>query len=110
YCVISDNYLDGGVGSATYQTVAAIETENATSDQRVSDIIFERNWLRGNVKSRTLLNINARRVTVRNNVFLGMDVPNGNSFTAIDIFKRGIEPAPQDNRIYNNTCYRGTQS
>lgn len=98
YIVISDNQLRGHVYGVS------IAPQNATSDERVADVIFERNVLTAlNDTQRSLL-VAALRVTVRNNVFDG----SGGSpyYTGMD-----MNPFPAGgttgHRIYNNTIYRG---
>jgi PKD repeat protein len=87
--VVSDNRLVG--------SVLALAPQNNVRDERVRDVIVERNWFDG-----ASLGISAASVTVRNNVgtYLidGNWIPFGSSV-------RGIEPAPTAVRIYHNSVY-----
>ncbi len=104
FTVISGNDFHGGTGTGDYQSVTTLEPENAQEDERVHDIVYENNIVRAGNQTRELLALHARRVTVRNNVFIGTG---GTSWmAAIKVTQRGIEPAPLANRIYNNTAYR----
>lgn len=79
-------------------------------DERVTDVILEKNrFFSGyGVVSATpvqvSLNLWARRVTVRNNLFDGTG--SSRYYAGIQIDRRGIEPAPTDIWIYNNTLYK----
>lgn len=99
YVVISDNKF---VEAANPWSVD-IGPEDAFNDERVHDVIFERNWFVANSASQVSLRISASEITVRNNVH---DLSNGsNSQTGVVITKDGIVPAPDQVRVYNNTFY-----
>ena len=82
--------------------------ENSFQDERVRDIIIERNWFRAGSSTEVLLKLFASRITVRNNLFDQSNGANGlnDNIRVIWVDRRGIEPIPDANRIYNNTIYR----
>ncbi len=75
--------------------------QNSLVDERVSDVIVEHNFFEAGQSSQSHLNIFGRDVTVRGNVF---QLNGGVSATAVSISQRGIEPAPRNVRMYNNSC------
>jgi len=87
----------------------AIGPQDSGQDERVSDVVFERNRLYPSFGTQSVspvqvaLHVWARHVTVRNNVFSGVGSANG--YHAITVGPRGIEPAPINVRIFNNTFY-----
>ena len=87
-----------------------IGTQDGAADQRVNDIIFEKNRIHpdyGAQSSRLVqvaLNIWGRYYSIRNNIIDGTGA--SNYFTAINVSTRGVEPAPVGVEIYNNTIYR----
>jgi len=103
--VLADN-LFGGSGPWP----VAIAPQNVVRDERLSDIIVENNRFLsdyGNLSSRLVsvpLIINARDVSVRNNIIDGNG--SGNGFKAIVVKKYGIEPQPTGIQIYNNTIFK----
>lgn len=88
---------------------AAIGPQDSGRDERLSDIIFERNRLYPSYGTQSAspvqaaLHVWARNVTVRNNVFSGVGSANG--YRAVVVEPRGVEPPPVNVRIYNNTVY-----
>lgn len=103
FCVISNNVF----GSSGPWPVA-IGPQDAGQDERLSDIAFERNRLvsgygEGANKVSVALNIWARHVSVRNNIFDGR--ASGNDYTGLRIENRGVEPLPAWVEVYNNTIY-----
>ena len=99
YVVISDNKLT----EAANPWSVDIGPEDPYNDERVHDVIFERNWFVANTASQVSLRIAASEITVRNNVH---DFSNGsNGQTSVVITKDGITPAPDQLRVYNNTFY-----
>jgi PKD repeat protein len=99
--LISDNILHGGPGNAWLVSIAP---QNSSVDERIRDVIIERNYLViGQVDSgMQALDISATHVTVRNNI---MDMSVASGSYCISVGQRGIEPAPQNIAIYNNTCF-----
>jgi hypothetical protein len=105
YTVINDNIF-GGSGSWS----VGIGPQNNHYDERISDIILEKNRFLagfGKLHTRTVLvelHTWARDLTVRNNVFDGTD--GGNIYQAINVVRWGIEPPPLRVSILNNTIYK----
>lgn len=108
YNVFSDNkVLLGANASISIQ----IRPSNGSTDARVYDLIAERNWLLGDTYTGATtcfgFSISAVRVTVRNNlVDLSAATTCARNLTNIQLL--GIEPAPDDNQILNNTFYDTT--
>jgi len=98
YVVVSDNRFRGHV------FVVSIAPQNYTSDERISDVVFERNVLNSMSDTQRALLVIAQRVTIRNNVINGDNA---------SIYYTGIDVSPSeasgntDHRIYNNTIYYG---
>jgi hypothetical protein len=101
--VVSDNKLLGA--GSPYLVVTG--PQNANRDERVRDVIFERNWFKaGNNATRVALVIHSYETTVRNNI---CDMTGGDSgVTCFNPTLYGDSPAraPHDIRIYNNTGYK----
>lgn len=79
--------------------------QNSSSDERLRNIIVERNWFVGGNMTQVALVVNAAEVTIRNNIF---DMTGGTSHKCIQISSRGkgsTEPPPKNIFVYNNTCY-----
>jgi hypothetical protein len=97
---LSDNAFTGKSGAQLVENTP----QNAQDDERLRNIVFERNLLDG---SNTTLGrewlLGGVNITARDNVFNGV-VSGGNG---IQIAQRGIEPVPQFVEIYNNTCMGG---
>jgi chitodextrinase len=104
YIVVSGNDFQAG----NYVWTVAIGPENGQSDERVNNVVFERNMVRSNVGQQAGLMMWAPNATTRNNLFLG----DGGTpwYTGVVIAQRGIEPPPVDNVVENNTIYRGDSS
>jgi hypothetical protein len=96
--VISDNKLIGANNSWT----VSLEPESASYDQRLRNLIVERNWFTAGVGTQVALILSGAEFTIRNNI---MDMSGGAAFTCNTVTQRGIEPVPTDVRYYNNTCY-----
>lgn len=98
YTVVSHNHFRGGPWSV------GLGPQNAGSDERVHDILFENNTLRAEVDTRILLLVWGRRMTVRRNLFVGT----GSSHTVepVEVGQRGIEPVPEGNELAHNVVYR----
>ncbi len=107
YTIVSDNIF----GSCGPWPVS-IGPQDDGKDERLSNIIFERNRYSGDFGNRSAasnpLNIAflfyARQVTVRNNIIDGANF--GNYFTGIEVRAIATAPAPRDLWIYNNTIYK----
>jgi hypothetical protein len=96
YVVISDNKVTGGLGAWTL----SLDPSSAATDERIADVILERNWVLGGSGSQDAMILFGDRLTVRNNIInLG-----GNVSTGINLGHRGAEPEHVDNWIFNNVC------
>jgi hypothetical protein len=88
----------------------AIGPQDAGANEALSDILFERNRLISSFGSQSSTPVQislmlwARNVTVRNNIFDG--TASSGDYTAMQINRRGVEPAPAGVEVYNNTIYR----
>jgi hypothetical protein len=82
-----------------------IAAQNDSDDERLKDIILERNWMQAGTSTYVAMNIATMgTTTLRNNI---IDMTNGPYQWGINITKYGpaTMPAPNDVRIYNNTIY-----
>jgi len=82
-----------------------IAPQNDSDDERLKDIILERNWMQAGTSTYVAMNIaTTGTTTLRNNI---IDMTNGFYQWGISITKYGpaTMPAPNDVRIYNNTIY-----
>lgn len=78
--------------------------QNAQSDERLRNIILERNWFIGGNTTQVGLVVNAVDETVRNNI----SVNTAGKFMQVSYrsgASTGLEPAPLNIHIYNNTVY-----
>jgi hypothetical protein len=97
--VISDNDL---IGSSAY--MMSLGPQSNAYDERVRDLIVERNWVTMNSSGVTGIESSAVNVDIRNNL---VNFTNSTYNTSgINVGRRGIEPSPTNVRIYNNTLYR----
>jgi len=81
----------------------AIAPQNSSYDERIRNIIVQNNWFTsGGSVSVELYISTVGTTTVRNNIF---DLSGSPYPFAVNVTKRGPEPAPNDTRIYNNTIY-----
>ena len=107
YNIIADNIL----GKASGPWAVAIGPQNTMADERLSNIIIERNLFQSDygTQSPTLvvvpLFVWARYCSIRNNIFDGTG--SANDYIAIGVEQRGAEPAPTGIEVYHNTIYRG---
>lgn len=102
--VISDNYFDDRAGAGGW--MIAIGPQNAGVDERLRDILFERNWCRR--PGLIAVKLWCSKTTVRNNI---IDLSSSGDGTfditaGIHVDQRGLEPVPDDVTIVNNTTYR----
>jgi hypothetical protein len=100
YCIISDNLFED---SGSMDWMITIGPENGSSDQRIEDLIFERNIVRADSGTQVGARISGTDITIRNNVFDGT-LANG-SVKGIILDNRGIDPATRNAALYNNTAY-----
>jgi hypothetical protein len=68
HVIVSDNDLDTGTSTGPAWSVH-FGAQNSNSDERVRDVIFERNYVRGNVTTHVLTEA-SERATIRNNLLL----------------------------------------
>jgi hypothetical protein len=99
--LISDNHIAGADNDWT----VGLGPQDASSDERVRDVVIERNWFTSGAGTQVALMIWAVEVTVRNNIF---DLTGARSSTGLVVERRGMEPAPDQIRLLNNTFYRGS--
>jgi hypothetical protein len=103
YVVISDNKLTDSPTAAGNPWSVELGPQDSGSDERIKDVIVERNWWVANTASQVALRISASEVTARNNIF---DFSHGsNSQTAIQVVKDGVVITSDQVRLYNNTIY-----
>ena len=99
HIMISDNKLTDAANPYS----VTLAPQNLWSDERIKDVIVERNWWVANTVSSIALYISATNISVRNNIF---NLSNGsNSQTAIKVLKAGIVPTSDQINIFNNTIY-----
>ena len=109
--VISDNKVLAG--SAAY--LMHLGPQDAFNDERVRDVIVERNWYQANLSlTRSAIVIAGSEITARNNI---CDLTGGSAGRyCVDVKREGPSgsnsPAPPSDhvRIYNNTAYSGDAS
>lgn len=94
--VIADNIITASGSS----WAVALGAESASHNQEIKLGNVERNLFTAHNDTVSMLYLNTTDATVRNNLF-EMAASN----TGIGLVRRGIEPIPADNRIYNNTFY-----
>ncbi len=101
--VIADNKIIGGNNPWT----VSFGPQDELYNERVRNIIFERNWITSGSGSQIGVENGASESTFRNNIF---DMTGAAYHTAIANTLRGISPAPEPNnvQIYNNTFYSGS--
>jgi PKD repeat protein len=97
--VMSDNKFTSDVGGAW--TVTLGPQDNAR-DERVKQVILERNWFAPHPGQDVALMVWAQDVTVRNNIFNLSGAAGQNGML---VEQRGIEPLPVNVHVYNNTFY-----
>ncbi|MEK7703865.1 MAG: MopE-related protein [Myxococcota bacterium] len=103
--LLSDNKLVGGTSSPWMMTAGP---QNGTWDERVRDVIFERNWVISGADTQTQLVIMCRDVSVRNNI---CDVSgNTQGGTCFEVGVWGVEPPSDNVAIYENTMYTSVVS
>jgi hypothetical protein len=104
YVFVSDNLF----GSSGPNPIA-IGPQDNWSDERLQDIVIEKNRILSNYGTtnhpvQVAMNIYSSYVTVRNNIFHGLG--SSKYYMAISISKMIAVPAPMGNRIFNNTIYK----
>ncbi len=105
YVTISDNYFSSRLGD----WFVSVGPQNPSSAEVTLDVIVERNHAVFGGDSNVAFHMAASSTTVRNNTVIMTGASTGGTIAAID--RRGIEPTPVDNQVYNNSAYSGnTQS
>lgn len=95
---VADNVFRGGLAS----WVVAIVAEDDHTDQRVRNVLVERNLTLAGPSHQTSYLVSCERFLARNNV---SNMTGGNAATMFSVTRRGIEPIPSDLTILNNTAY-----
>jgi hypothetical protein len=104
--VIADNLF--AAATVPIAWVVTISPQNSSTDERLRNIIVERNWFKPNLGSTLAIEIAAADVTVRNNVAdmtTGATLGTYSSHALVGVGTRGIEPPPTNVSIYNNSVY-----
>lgn len=99
--VISGNVIQGDSG-------LVIAPQNNTSDERIRDVLVERNTIIGAPNDTWLVHIAAASITFRNNI-LDSSSQVGNA-EAFEVARRGVEPAPSAIEVYNNVFVKNGNS
>ncbi len=99
YVIISDNQMV----SAQEPWQVAVSPQDAANDERLHDVILERNLHIGTASTQVTQVIRAQEITSRNNIFLAGSA-NYSYFAQVDV--DGGEPPASNVRIYNNTMYK----
>ncbi|MCB9897825.1 MAG: hypothetical protein H6825_07465 [Planctomycetes bacterium] len=97
--VIADNLFDAG--ASNWPVVPG--PQNDQEDERLRDILIERNLFRAGDTTTILLRASGSDVTTRHNIF---DLTSGGE-VGVWVSKRGSDPNPQNHQVLNNTFYRG---
>lgn len=102
--VYSDNKIMGAAtGTATGPV--AFNPQNTTSDERIRDVIVERNWCVAGAVQNDCIGVEAVDVTLRNNIF---NITGGNAKRGVTISNSNTSVGfPKTTRVnaYNNTGY-----
>lgn len=98
FVTVSDNQLRGAVWTAV------IGPQDDFSDQRVSQIILERNLVTSVSNGQTGFILQGWDIVVRNNIFDGSAT--SSYWTACDALHEGVVPPPGRIKIENNTVFR----
>jgi hypothetical protein len=102
--IISDNKL---AGTGTWSV--NVGPENGQSDERLRDVIAERNWFTASAGVAAELVINGVDITARNNIFDMSNAGVGDRGIRIALRAPGsLEPPPLRVSILNNTFYTST--
>ncbi len=99
--MIADNKIQGGANP--WQV--SLGPQDTGSDERVRDIILERNWFTSNSATQVPMHIASSETTIRNNI---CDLTGAAWHTCVLLDYGGVAPDPSYVRIYNNTFYSGS--
>lgn len=104
YAIVSDNLFER---SGPIWWMITLGPQDEAHDERIENMLFERNVVRSDVAATMALRASGRYITIRNNVFnvTGADGP-----LAVYVGPRGIEPSTLGTNLFNNTFYRGDSS
>ena len=97
-------------GSGPWTVAIGPQSSRDVYNEHLSDIIIEKNKVLASYGSQALkpaqygLKFAGRYFTARNNILDGTGGADG--YTGIHVSRRGVEPTPLGNRVYNNTIYR----
>jgi len=109
------NMVANNIFGASGPWPVSIGPQNSVKDERVSDFIIEKNQVFSdygtqNTKDHAIgMMVEGRYQTIRNNILDGSNT-NVNSYIGINIARRGVEPSPLGNTVYNNTIYLARSS
>lgn len=98
--IIADNKIEGGANT----WYVSLGPQDEISDERVRDVILERNWFTANSRTQVPMHINSSQTTIRNNI---CNLSGAAYHTCVNVSRWGITPEPSDTQIYNNTFYSG---
>ncbi|MBI5891275.1 MAG: PKD domain-containing protein [Nitrosomonadales bacterium] len=101
--VISDNRIIGADNPYTM----SVASQNRQSDERLRDIIVERNWFQSGTGTQLSILVGASATTIRNNIF---DMSAGKYKTFVNVSPPGTSPPSMNVHVYNNTFYGGSAS
>lgn len=97
--LIADNRFESGVN-----WLVALGPQNDAKDERVAEVVVERNHFLPTPGARICLYVNSCATTLRNNLIQDdHEAPAGEGY--IYVGRRGIEPTPAEVAIYHNTAY-----
>ena len=100
HVMIADNYMV----SAQEPWQVTISPQDSGEDERVRNVILERNYHVGTVYTQIAQVIRSRQITSRNNIFAANGSPGYTYFAQVD--RDGGEPPATDVWFYNNTVYK----
>jgi len=102
--VISDNKIVGNTSAWTISIGPQNDgkVSGQPADERVRDIIVERNWITAGPGTYFNIENSASDTTIRNNI---IDMSGAKYQYAIFVGQRGTEPVPNNVNIFNNTFY-----
>jgi hypothetical protein len=98
FVTINDNIIRGVSWAVT------IAPQDSVTDERVTQVVFERNVSESQSEKVADVMVSARYITIRNNLFLATG--SGDYTHGVIIQRQGAEPTPQYIDVYNNTMYR----
>ncbi|MEK7703686.1 MAG: MopE-related protein, partial [Myxococcota bacterium] len=99
--VIADNKIEGGANP----WMLSLGPQDEITDERVRDIIVERNWFTSNSRTQLHMHLNSSATTIRNNL---CDLTGAAYHTCVSVSRWGVTPAPADVHVFNNTFYSGS--